>query len=110
MNLERRCHTFIFLAMYTSGMDIVRWPCEECEKERRGHPKKIVETQRMYKRIKINGKWQFVPCGWICPVCKNMTSDFKEWEKLTPEQKTEWRVQSNIDKEEYRQQELENER
>lgn len=31
--------------------------------------------QRLYTREKVNGKWQYVAVGWLCPDCRNMQPD-----------------------------------
>lgn len=33
------------------------------------------KTQRVYVREKVNGKWSYVPAGWMCTDCGAMLPD-----------------------------------
>jgi len=61
--------------MYTLGMELWHEYCFNCGLKFRGHPAEKVKLYRIYRRIKISGKWKFVSFGWICPKCKRVDID-----------------------------------
>jgi len=76
--------------------------CPVCEHNLKTRTSEIVKLYRIYRRVKVSGKWKFISIGWACPKCNYTECD--EMRKtgedgnticisalnMTPEERKQW--------------------
>ena len=85
-------------------MELWHGTCSYCRygNKKLGRKPEEVKLYRIYRRVKVSGKWKFISIGWTCPKCH--ATDFDDFIKqgedgkivtvdalnMTPEERKEW--------------------